>query len=68
MILPKAIKPGDTIGVISSSDLIREKDLECINKSKKLFEDLGYNVKFGKYVIISSSFLIILPFASLNIL
>ena len=48
--LPKAIKPGDTIGVIAPSDLIREKDLECINKSKKLFEDLGYKVKFGKNI------------------
>ena len=52
--LPQAIKPGDTIGVIASSDLIREKDLECINKSKKLFEDLGYKVKFGKYVSINT--------------
>ena len=50
MILPKAIKPGDTIGVIAPSDLIRDKDLECINKSKELFENLGYRVKFGKYV------------------
>jgi len=50
MILPKAIKPGDTIGVIAASDLIRKKDLEYINKSKKLFVDLGYKVKFGKYV------------------
>ena len=50
MILPKAIKPGDTIGVIAPSDLIREKDLEHINKSKELFESLGYKVKFGKYV------------------
>ena len=48
--LPQAIKPGDTIGVIASSDLIREKDLEHINKSKELFESLGYKVKFGKYV------------------
>ena len=47
--LPKVIKPGDTIGVIASSDLIRKKDLDDINKSKKLFEDLGYKVKYGKY-------------------
>jgi muramoyltetrapeptide carboxypeptidase len=47
--LSKVIKPGDTIGVIASSDLIRKKDLDDINKSKKLFEDLGYKVKFGKY-------------------
>ena len=52
--LPKSIKPGDTIGVIAPSDLIREKDLEYINKSKKLFEDLGYKVKFGKNVSVNT--------------
>ena len=52
--LPKAIKPGDIIGVIAPSDLIREKDLEYINESKKLFEDLGYKVKFGKNVSVNS--------------
>ena len=50
MILPKAIKPGDTIGVIAPSNIILEKDEEYIEKSSKLFTDLGYKVKFGKYV------------------
>lgn len=50
MILPKAIKPGDTIGVIAPSNIILEKDEEYIEKSTKLFTDLGYKVKFGKYV------------------
>jgi len=48
--LPKSIKPGDTIGVIAPSNIILEKDEEYIQKSIKLFEDLGYKVKFGKYV------------------
>ena len=48
--LPKAIKPGDTIGVIAPANVILEKDEEYIEKSKKLFEALGYKVKFGKYV------------------
>ena len=48
--LPKAIKPGDTIGVIAPSNVILEKDEEYIQKSTKLFEDLGYKVKFGEYV------------------
>jgi len=48
--LPKSIKPGDTIGVIAPSNIILEKDEEYIEKSTKLFEDLGYKVKFGKYV------------------
>ena len=48
--LPKAIKPGDTIGVIAPSNVILEKDEEYIQKSTKLFENLGYKVKFGEYV------------------
>jgi len=48
--LPKAIKPGETIGVIAPANVILEKDEEYIQKSVKLFEDLGYKVKFGKYV------------------
>lgn len=48
--LPKAIKPGDTIGIIAPANVIQEKDEEYIKKSTKLFTDLGYKVKFGKYV------------------
>jgi len=48
--LAKAIKPGDTIGVIAPANIILEKDEEYIQKSTKLFTDLGYKVKFGKYV------------------
>lgn len=48
--LPKSIKPGDTIGVIAPANVIQEKDEEYIEKSIKLFTDLGYKVKFGKYV------------------
>lgn len=47
--LPQAIKPGDTIGVIAPANIIKEKDEEYIEKSTKLFTDLGYKVKFGKY-------------------
>lgn len=52
--LPSAIKPGDTIGVISPSNSILEKDKEYIEISKKMFEDLGYKVKFGKYAYSNS--------------
>lgn len=48
--LAKVIKPGDTIGVIAPSNIILEKDEEYIEKSTKLFKDLGYKIKFGKYV------------------
>ena len=48
--IPNAIKPGDTIGVIAPSNIILEKDEEYIKKSTELFERLGYKVKFGKHV------------------
>ena len=48
--IPKAIKPGDTIGVIAPSNIILDKDEEYIEKSTKLFEGLGYKIKFGKYI------------------
>ena len=48
--LPKTIKPGDTIGVIAPANVIKQDDEEYIQKSTKLFEDLGYKIKFGKYV------------------
>lgn len=48
--LSSVIKPGDTIGVIAPANIILEKDEEYLEKSTKLFTDLGYKVKFGKYV------------------
>lgn len=48
MLIPKALQPGDTIGVIAPSDAIEEKDYTYIQASSKLFEDLGYNIKIGK--------------------
>lgn len=48
--IPSSIKPGDTIGVIAPANIIEEKDEKYIEKSTKLFENLGYKVKFGKYV------------------
>lgn len=48
--IPNSIKPGDAIGVIAPSNVAEPKDIEYIEKSKKLFEDLGYKVKIGKNV------------------
>ena len=48
--LPNKITPGDTIGVIAPANIILEKDEQYIEKSSKLFENLGYRIKFGKYV------------------
>lgn len=48
--IPKAIKKGDTIGVIAPSNYVKEEDLEYINASIYLMEKLGLKVKFGKYI------------------
>lgn len=48
--IPNSLKKGDTIGVIAPSNSIDNDDKEFIQKSCKLFEDLGFNIKFGKHV------------------
>lgn len=48
--IPNALKKGDTIGVIAPSDSIDKDDNEFIQKSSKLFEDLGFRIKLGKFV------------------
>ena len=48
--IPERLKKGDTIGVIAPSNSIDEDDNEFILKSSKLFEDLGFNIKFGEFV------------------
>lgn len=50
MMIPNKLKIGDSIGVIAPSNSIKEDDMPYIDKSIKLFEDLGYKVKFGKNV------------------
>lgn len=48
--IPNSLKKGDTIGVIAPSNSIDSDDKEFIQKSCALFEDLGFNIKFGKHV------------------
>ena len=36
-------------GVVSASEPILEENMEDINQSVRLLEELGINVKFGKY-------------------
>ena len=50
IIKPKALKKGDTIGVVATSDPIVEEDIEDINKSVELIKKLGLKVKFAKHV------------------
>lgn len=47
--IPNSLKKGDTIGVIAPSDSIDEDDNEFIQKSSKLFENLGFNIKLSKF-------------------
>ena len=46
----KKIKKNDYIGVISSSGLLKEKNKDEIEKSVKLVNEIGLNVKFGKHI------------------
>lgn len=46
---PKALKKGDIIGVIATSEPITEECIEEINNSVKLMENLGIKVKFAKH-------------------
>lgn len=48
--IPDRLKKGDTIGVIAPSNSADQSDMEFIKKSSKLFEDLGFNIKFGESV------------------
>lgn len=48
--IPNRLKKGDTIGVIAPSNFIDEEDNEFIQKSSKLFEDLGFQIKLGHFV------------------
>ena len=50
MIIPDKLKKGDIIGVIAPSNSIDENDIEFIQKSSKLFEDLGFNIKLSNFV------------------
>lgn len=48
--IPNRLKKGDTIGVIAPSDSIDEDDIEFIQRSSKLFEDLGFKIKLSQFV------------------
>lgn len=48
--IPNRLKKGDTIGVIAPSSPVTPDKIEDIEKSKKLMENAGYKIEFGKYV------------------
>ena len=48
--IPKKLKIGDKIAVIAPSNTAKEDDKIYLEKSKKLFENLGLEVVFGKNI------------------
>ena len=52
--IPQRLKKGDTIGLISPSDVITKEDLEIINRSICLMESSGFKVKLGKYALVNT--------------
>ncbi|MCI9275529.1 MAG: LD-carboxypeptidase [Clostridia bacterium] len=46
---PKALRKGDTIGVIAQSEPITEETMIYIKKSVKLMTELGFKVKFSEH-------------------
>lgn len=46
----RALKKGDTIGVIAQSEPVTKDIMEQINNSVKLMEELGIKVKFAEHV------------------
>lgn len=54
MIKPKALKKGDTIGLVSPSGPISEKSLKT---AEKLLANLGYKTKAGKHALASYGYL-----------
>ena len=47
-ILPKALKVGDTIGVVAPSNPIIDENIEEIEKARKIIEEKGFKVKYSK--------------------
>lgn len=48
--IPDRLKIGDTIGIIAPSNSVQEDDKDFIQKSSKLFEDLGFKIKYGNFI------------------
>ena len=47
--IAKILKKGDTIGIISPSSILRDsEDIEVMNNSIKIFEEMGYLILFNR--------------------
>lgn len=47
-ILPKALKIGDTIGVVAPSNPIIDDNVEEMERARKIIEEKGFKVKYSK--------------------
>lgn len=47
-ILPKALKVGDTIGVVAPSNPIIDENIEEMERARKIIEEKGFKVKYSK--------------------
>ena len=47
-ILPKALKVGDTIGVVAPSNPIIDEIIEEMERARKIIEEKGFKVKYSK--------------------
>lgn len=48
MVKPQKLQKGDTVGIIAPSDPITGKNIEELEKAKKIVENDGFNVKYAK--------------------
>lgn len=48
--IPKKLEEGDTIAVIAPSNSVQEDDKQYLEKTEKLFNSKGINVKYGKNI------------------
>ena len=48
MLIPNKLQKEDTIGVVAPSNPIIEENIEEIQQAKKIVEEAGFKVKFGK--------------------
>lgn len=57
MFKPSALKPGDTIGIVSPASPIQEKHLETFQRGIDLLKESGYNILLGKHVFDNNGYL-----------
>jgi len=57
MIKPKALRKGDTIGIVSPASPIEQKQKNSFENGIHMLENLGYNIKLGDNALKSNGYL-----------